>query len=178
VMEAEKRLAQLSRKQLVRKQDELAETRRRLAREHPRRILNDRLQRLDDLQGNLLRCLKRAASQRHLAWQNLAERLSRVRPSALLKQRQELFGQARQRLHEQAHHRLKEVRNRVGTLEVRLRLLGPEQVLARGYSITMDAETGHVLREAEKIRAGQRLKTRLKSGAVTSRAEPTGDHTR
>jgi len=42
----------------------------------------------------------------------------------------------------------------------------------------MDAETGHVLREAEKIRAGQRLKTRLKSGSVTSRAESTGDHTK
>jgi exodeoxyribonuclease VII large subunit len=178
VAEAEKRLAHLGRKQLARKQDELADARRRLAREHPRRLLNDRLQRLDDLQGNLLRCLKRAARQRALAWQNLAERLSRVRPAVLLKQRQELFEQARQRLHEHAHHRLKEVRNRVVTLELQLRLLGPEQVLARGYSITMDAETGEVLREAEKIREGQRLKTRLKSGAVTSRAESTGDHTK
>lgn len=178
VAEAEKRLAQLGRKQLARKHDELADARRRLAREHPRRLLNERLQRLDDLQGNLLRCLKRAARQRHLARQNLAERLSRVRPSVLLKQRQELFEAARQRLHEQAHHRLKEVRNLFKTLEMRLRLLGPEQVLARGYSITMDAETGRVLREAEKVREGQRLKTRLKSGAITSRAESTGDHTR
>jgi exodeoxyribonuclease VII large subunit len=177
IAEAEKRLAQLCLKQLLRKQDELADARRRLAREHPRRLLNDSLQRLDDLQGSLLRCLKRAARQRRLAWQNLAERLSRVRPSALLKQRQELFEQARQRLHEQAHHRLKEVRNRVGTLAVRLRLLGPEQVLGRGYSITMDAETGQVLREAEKILEGQRLKTRLKSGSVTSRTESAGDHT-
>lgn len=177
VAEAEQRLAQLCLKQLSRKQDELADARRRLAREHPRRLLNDRLQRLDDLQGNLLRCLKRAARQRQLAWHNLAERLSRVRPSVLLKQRQELFEQARQRLFEQTHHRLKEIRSRAGNLEVRLRLLGPEQVLARGYSITMDAETGQVLREAEKIREGQRLKTRLKSGAVTSRAESPGDHT-
>jgi exodeoxyribonuclease VII large subunit len=173
--EAEKRLAQLSRKQLARKQDELGDARRRLAREHPRRRLNDRLQRLDDLQGSLMRCLKRTARQRHQVWQSLAERLSRVRPSVLLRQRQELFEQARERLREQASHRLKEVRNRVGTLEVQLRLLGPEQVLARGYSITMDAGTGQVLREAEKVRAGQRLRTRLKSGVVTSRAEPTGD---
>jgi exodeoxyribonuclease VII large subunit len=177
VAEAEKRLAQLGRKQLARKEEELAEARRRLAREHPRRLLNDRLQRLDDLRGSLLRCLKRTARQRRLAWQNLAERLSRVRLSVLLKQRQELFEQARQRLLEQTHHRLKEVRNRVGTLAVRLRLLGPEQVLARGYSITMDAETGRVLREAEKIREGQRLKTRLKSGSVTSRTESAGNHT-
>jgi len=174
IAEAEKRLAQLSRKQLARKQEELRDASRRLVREHPRRLLNDRLQRLDDLQGSLLRSLKRAARQRHMTWQNLSERLSRVRPSVLLRQRQELFGQARQKLHEQAHHKLKEVRNRVDALKVQLRLLGPEQVLARGYSITTDADTGQVLREAEKIRSGQRLKTRLKSGVVTSRAEATG----
>jgi len=52
-----------------------------------------------------------------------------------------------------------------------LRLLGPEQVLARGYSITMDAVSGRVVREADKVRAGQRLKTRLKQGKVFSRAE-------
>lgn len=178
VAEAEKRLAQLGRKQLVRKQEQLVEARRRLAREHPRRLLNERLQRLDDLRSSLMRCLKHAARQRQMAWQNLAERLARVRPSTLLRQRQELFEQARQRLREQAHHRLKEVRNRVGTLQIRLRLLGPEEVLARGYSITMDGETGRVLREAEKIREGQRLKTRLKSGSVTSRVESAGDHTK
>jgi exodeoxyribonuclease VII large subunit len=56
-------------------------------------------------------------------------------------------------------------------LETRLRLLGPEQVLARGYSITMDAATGRVLRDAGEVKAGQRLKTRLKAGEVFSKAE-------
>jgi exodeoxyribonuclease VII large subunit len=50
-------------------------------------------------------------------------------------------------------------------------LLGPEQVLARGYSITTDAATGKVLRDAQKVKAGQRLKTRLKSGELRSVAE-------
>jgi exodeoxyribonuclease VII large subunit len=55
--------------------------------------------------------------------------------------------------------------------EAQLRLLGPEQVLARGYSITMDAESGRVLRESKSIKSGQRLKTRLKIGEVLSRVE-------
>jgi exodeoxyribonuclease VII large subunit len=59
----------------------------------------------------------------------------------------------------------------LGALEARLRVLGPEQVLARGYSITTDAATGKVLREAREVKAGQRLKTRLKTGQVFSRAE-------
>jgi len=51
-------------------------------------------------------------------------------------------------------------------------LLSPQQVLARGYSITTDAETGKVLRDAAKIKPGQRLKTRLQKGEVRSKVEP------
>jgi exodeoxyribonuclease VII large subunit len=171
ILEAETRLAQQGRKQMNRKLQELADARRRLAREHPRRRLNDWLQRLDDLHNSLMRRLKQGARHRQVACRNLYERLSRVRPSVLLKQRQQLFEQARQRLRELAHHGLTEIRNRLTTLQKQLALLGPEQVLARGYSITMDAETGEVLREAEKIAAGQRLKTRLRSGEVSSRVE-------
>jgi exonuclease VII large subunit len=50
-------------------------------------------------------------------------------------------------------------------------LLGPEQVLGRGYSITTDVVTGKVLRQAKEAKPGQRLKTRLKAGEVLSRVE-------
>jgi exodeoxyribonuclease VII large subunit len=59
----------------------------------------------------------------------------------------------------------------VTTLEARLRLLGPDQVLARGYSITREAETGKLLRNAEEVQTGQRLKTQLKNGELISRVE-------
>ena len=83
----------------------------------------------------------------------------------------EVLRQHKQRLHEQAHHRLKLWRDRLATLEARLRLLGPEQVLARGYSITMDAQSGRILREAKAVKEGQRLRTRLKTGEVVSKVE-------
>ena len=124
----------------------------RLARLHPRRKLDDSFQRLDDLQSGLLRGLKTAAHSRTLVLENLAGRFLRARPSHKLKLRREALRQ----------------------LEKRLNILGPEQVLARGYSITTDAATGQVLRDAAKIKAGQKLKTRLKRGEIFSRAE-TGD---
>ncbi|MGH7994409.1 MAG: exodeoxyribonuclease VII large subunit, partial [Limisphaerales bacterium] len=102
---------------------------------------------------------------------NLATRLLRVRPVQLLKQRRELLKTTRYRLRELAQGHLRNWQNRFSATEARLRLLGPEQVLARGYSITMDAATGAVLREADKIKAGQRLKTRLKTGEIFSRTE-------
>ena len=122
----------------------------RLVRLHPRRKLDDSLQRLDDLQSGLLRGLKTAARSRHLVLQNLAGRFLRAKPSQVLKARQEVLKQ----------------------LEKRLNLLGPEQVLARGYSITTDVARGKVLRDATKVKSGQKLKTRLAKGEVFSTAQP------
>lgn len=121
----------------------------RLTRLHPRRKLNDSLQRLDDLQSGLLRGLKSAAHSRSLVFENLAGRFFRAKPALALKTRRETLRQ----------------------LEKRLNLLGPEQVLARGYSITTDAITGKVLRDATSVKSGQKLKTRLAKGEISSRVE-------
>ena len=171
VSSAGDRIRQLISQQLEGKTDELKQISHRLARVHPRRRFNDWLQRLDDLHGGLLRCVKQGTRQQRVTLQTLAERLSRVRPAQFLRQRRELFEQEKSRLNEQIRHRLRERRDRLEALHSRLRLLGPEQVLARGYSITMDAETGKVLRDAAKVKAGQRLRTRLKTGEVISKTE-------
>jgi exonuclease VII large subunit len=44
-------------------------------------------------------------------------------------------------------------------------------VLARGYSITMNADTGEVLRSVDHAASGQLLKTRLMGGELKSRVE-------
>ncbi len=118
----------------------------RLARLHPRRKLDESLQRLDDLESGLWRGLKTAARSRGLILQNLAGRFLRAKPSVNLKSKHEALRQ----------------------LEKRLNALGPEQVLARGYSLTTDAASGKVLRDAAKVKPGQQLKTRLAKGEVTS----------
>jgi len=172
VSEAGARLRQLVRRRLADKADLLRQSRHRLGRLHPRRRLNDALQRLDDLQTSLARCVNQGLRRQQRAWQTLSARLSRVRPAILVRQRREVLEQAERRLREQARHHLREAQNQVETLRARLRLLGPEQVLARGYSITMDASTGAVLRNPESVKTGQLLKTRLQAGELRSRVEP------
>jgi len=141
---------------------------RRMSQAHPRKRLDESLQRLDDLQTGLSRCGKQGVRERQAACQNLAARLRQVRPNQILKQRREWLKASRGRLRELAHVRFKDLKNGLAATEARLRLLGPEQVLSRGYSITMDAGTGRVLREAAKIKAGQTLRTRLSVGEVLS----------
>jgi exodeoxyribonuclease VII large subunit len=143
----------------------------RMARMHPRRLLNEHLQQLDDLRAGLLRQAKRGVNERLVNWKNLGSRLRQVRPKELLKQRREVLKTTQKRLRELARVQFKNCKTSLQATEARLRLLGPEQVLARGYSITMDAATGKVLQDATQVKAGQRLKTRLKKGEVSSRAE-------
>jgi exodeoxyribonuclease VII large subunit len=143
----------------------------RMLRMHPRQLLNEQLQRLDDLQTGLLRQTKQGVRERQVICQNLATRLRQVRPKQFLKQRREVLKATQKRLRELARVQFKNCKSSLEATESRLRLLGPEQVLSRGYSITMDAVSGKVLRDAAKIQAGQKIKTRLKAGAVFSEVQ-------
>jgi exodeoxyribonuclease VII large subunit len=144
---------------------------RRMTQAHPRRRLDESLQRLDDLQTGLLRQTKQGVNERSVAWRNLAMRLRQVRPKQLLAQRGELLKTSRQRLRELARAQFKNCKSSLETTEARLRLLGPEQVLLRGYSITMDAASGKIVRRAKDAKRGQHLKTRVKEGEIFSQVE-------
>jgi exodeoxyribonuclease VII large subunit len=141
---------------------------RRLQTVHPRRQLDERRQQVDELQLAVSRCARRQLQKLRLAWQTRRERLARVRPGRMLALRREMLNGRRRRLGEQTRLLLRNLRQRAVSLNDRLRLLGPEQVLARGYSITLDAATGRVLRAAAETAPGQKLKTRLKTGEVSS----------
>jgi exodeoxyribonuclease VII large subunit len=165
-------LALRVRQQWERKADTCGQLAARLARCHPRRRLNEWLQRLDDLQSGLAREARQGTRERQLAWRNQAERLWRLRPAQVVGQRREVLAQEQRRLVELARHRFEALGKGLTLLASRLRLLGPEQVLGRGYSITRDVATGQVLRDAAQVRGGQQLATRLQQGEILSRAEP------
>jgi exodeoxyribonuclease VII large subunit len=162
------RMRQLLRQRLDERVYEIEQLYARLARLHPWRRVNELFQQLDDFQGSLLRIVKQATRERRVLWRNVREKLVRARPALVLRERRQSLTQQLRRLRQQAQHQLLKSRNRFSMLEARLRLLGPEQVLARGYSITMRDDTGEVIRDAGKVKAGQRLRTRLKSGVVKS----------
>jgi exodeoxyribonuclease VII large subunit len=67
--------------------------------------------------------------------------------------------------------RLAEERSRLESRAERLRALDPTRVLGRGYSITRDAETKHVLRSAADTEAGRRVEIRLGRGSLDALVE-------
>ena len=146
VAEASDWMAQRIHRRLEREEENFRQWTQRLLRLHPRRRLNEKLQ----------------------LWQNAYQRLLRVRPAQLLERRHQRLRELDRRLREQIVQRLKGHQNRFATLEARLRLLSPTNVLERGYSITSDAATGKVIRDAGEVSPGQPLKTRLKKGEIRS----------
>ncbi len=158
-----------ARQALARAREDFENISHRATRVHPQRWLDEQAQRLDDLFSTLVRCAKQGTRERRVAAHNLTARVLRVRPTQLVKQRRDELQLATRQLREQGRHQLTNARNLFATQDARLRLLGPEQVLSRGYSITTDATTGEILRDAKRVQAGQRLRTRLKSGEVVSR---------
>ena len=156
---------------LGRERENLEQLTERIARSHPSRRLNEKLQLLDDLQSSLLRGVKYRWREYRTVWHDVGQRMLRVRPAQLLERRLESWRELDRRLCERTHQGVKDSQNRFVMLEARLRLLSPTNVLERGYSVTFDAETGQVIRDATEVKPGQRLKTRLKKGEIRSVAE-------
>ncbi|MBI4661347.1 MAG: exodeoxyribonuclease VII large subunit [Verrucomicrobia bacterium] len=165
------RLRDLVQDRVEAERENVRQLRQRLGRAHPRRRLQEQSQRLDDLQTTMFRCAKFAFRERLIVWQAVRQRLLRLKPSTIIDRRREQLGQLRARGADQARARLVSIRSRLENALARLRLLSPDNVLERGYSITMDAASGKVIRAAAEVRSGQPLRTRLKSGEVRSVVE-------
>ena len=171
VSDVARRLRQLIRGRLELDGEELDALARRLSRLHPRRWVQERMQYLDDLRMSLVRALRAGARLGRTTLIGLHGRLRRAHLAAALEQRRQAVLEWHRRLGERARGCLKENSKALQAVEARLKLLSPENVLARGYSITTDAASGRVLRSATEARPGQKLKTKLMSGEVRSEVE-------
>lgn len=150
VADASARLNQLARQHLEAADENFAAVRHRLALAHPRRRLQERAQRLDDAGAALTREAKAHLRERRHRLTQATLRLQPLKPVAQLAVR----------------------RAQLAALLDRLRLLAPENVLARGYSITTDAATGRVIRHVGQVKAGQTLRTRVRAGEFESIVPP------
>jgi exodeoxyribonuclease VII large subunit len=146
VADATARLRQLAWQHLESAEESFAQVRHRLALAHPRRRLQEWAQRLDDAGVALARETKSRLRDRRHRVDQTALRLQRLAPTAQLAVRRE----------------------QLAALISRLRLLSPDNVLARGYSITTDAATGQVIRNPQQTQPGQALRTRVQHGEFGS----------
>ena len=143
----------------------------RMRRCHPRRRLQDHMQRVDEL-GEALRRGRvihlRGMMER---WKMLSDWLRRFRPGQAIALRGEGMTRLRADFSGRMRFRLRCKSDHLVRLEERLRLLSPKNILARGYSITCNSQSGEIIRQAAQVKKGQRIRTHVSKGEFDSSVE-------
>lgn len=149
---------------------------RRLSVQHPRRRLQERAQRLDELTTRLGAVPPRLLAAWRARLETLRAELVRRSPAVRVQRLQMQFAQQRKSLVHAERIALERRRNTLRFLASQLHTLGPTQTLARGYAIVFD-DSGHVLRDAGRVNAGSRIRARLARGSLAARVEKTENDT-
>lgn len=172
IRESASRLPRLAREHLEAWRDELDALAARMRRAHPRRRVNEAWQRLDDFRSALGRAARQRLRASRAQWEAVRAAWGRLHPARQLNAHRETLGRARTRLGELCRRGLAGQSQRFASLQDRLRLLSPEHTLARGYSITMDAATGQIIRSVTQARPAQPIRTRVRDGTFDSDVRP------
>lgn len=165
------RLRRQARQALTEAQTSLRDRERRLARMHPRRSLERMGQQLDDFSGRLVRAARRGNREHRQAFELLRQRWGRQSPRSVLTEGQKRLDAVRARLVQAQRNCLDGWRTRVDQHVAALQMLSPLRVLDRGYSITFRAKDGGVVRSIADVEPGDRIRTRLTDGEISSSVE-------
>lgn len=113
------------------------------------------LQRMNDLTSHLSRRLENASPSKRLP--KFEEQLAKTEMQYL---------HVRSRLDFSMLARINQCDSRLHNAREKLRTLGPESVLARGFAIVQDLSTGDVVVDASKLKSGQELTARFSHGTA------------
>lgn len=141
----------------------------RLRRQHPGRRLQDRAQRLDELEQRLLRACQATPLQRRQRLLGLIERLLRAaRRDAEQTQHDQRLRSLQARLLNAQRRRLDQHRQQLQRLQSLLASLDAQRVLNRGYALVFD-DGGRLVRHSTEVAAGAALRVRVADGEMRVR---------
>lgn len=133
--------------------------------------LQQRMQKLDELTVKLNPLVRQQIQHRQQTIQQLQLKLKAAHPARQQQRNQEHLSQLGKRMTRASRIQIENQSKKLKQLHALLNNLGPEKTLSRGFSITFD-QSGQIIRDADAVAPGTRLKTMLKSGTLHSRATP------
>lgn len=169
------RLERLASDKLRLAKRELGHAIHRLGQAHPRRQLLLSTQRLDDLSAELQRLAKRALESKTYRLGQVCRDLNVLRPDAIVRRHREQLSRLLDRLVDLSRQQLQTRRACLEKRLAQLRLLSPDCVLSRGYTITSDANSGAIIRKSSDVAVGQKMTTRTAAGEISSTVESIED---
>jgi exodeoxyribonuclease VII large subunit len=136
----------------------------------PGRLIVERQQRVDHLEMRLMQIGKTVFQRRRSQIEKMLVFLSAFRSDRLLQAKRGELAALKMRLARAVSSGVEFRNKRVTELANLVRLLGPQQTLERGYSITLD-ENGHIARSIRALKDGDRIQTKLADGDIRSVVE-------
>jgi exodeoxyribonuclease VII large subunit len=133
----------------------------------PQRVLQDRQQRLDQLEGKLAGLAPAALERMRQQVRQLQTLVQALRPDQQIQLWRRDHQHLQNRLISVAGTQLATKRERLLAAVRHLHLLSPQQTLGRGYSITRDA-SGDVIHHAAQVQPGAMVRTQFSDGEVIS----------
>ncbi len=172
LQERARRLDRDTNQRLLREGEKLQVKRARLVQLLPA-MVRVRVDRLARAAANLGRLSPvQQVARREESLRERARRLASAATARLTRGRNALASRrAQDRLDRALSERFATERRRLDHLRQQLVAFSPEAVLARGYSITIDSETGHVVRSAAETAVDRKLRIRLATGRLGARVE-------
>lgn len=148
--------------------DNLQRLQQRLAKQRPTLRLQQKAQRLDELELRLRAAVQRYLQQRQQRLTDLETRLHNQSPLRNIAQYQQHLRRQQHYLTTLLQQRLNHAAQQLQTQVGRLNALSPLATLERGYSIVSQPESGAVVNSITQVRLGQTLTTRLQDGDFAS----------
>ncbi|WMN87820.1 exodeoxyribonuclease VII large subunit [Vibrio parahaemolyticus] len=161
------KLASAMRYYLAQQKQQAAQLLHRLERQHPSYQLQRQSQQLDELDVRLRRAMQRFIDTRQQAIERKHHRLQLNSPVRHLAQQKSRLDRVEQKLLDAMDRKLLTVRHQLAMAAEKLEAVSPLATLKRGYSITQ-TEQGKVITQAEDVKTGDRLVTRLANGEIRS----------
>ncbi|HAV62230.1 MAG TPA: exodeoxyribonuclease VII large subunit [Verrucomicrobiales bacterium] len=161
-----------SRQHLLGLMGQLRELSHRLGRGSPLRLVRDRMQAVDDVRSRVLRRINLRLRELEVSAQAAVVRHRRTHPLQRLLRHQKAVDAAIKRGTRAFNSRLRSLNTATVAALDRLRLLSPANTLARGYSITTE-ERGSIVRQADQLKAGDRVSTQVAKGIFVSQVIQT-----
>jgi exodeoxyribonuclease VII large subunit len=150
------------------RQDQFLTLARKGALAHePQRRLRDAEQAVDEMEMRLRESARDWTERELERCRSVGLRLERLHPVRQLAEVEHRLALISQRLRQGVKHRLESLVEWTRGREDSLRILGPQSVLSRGFSYTLNA-AGQVIRSPEQVTEGEELLTHLEHGVVKS----------
>lgn len=136
----------------------------------PMRQLQQAEQRVDDAEAQLTALVREQCQRLSEAVAEKYQVLTQHHPRVLIAEATHRVQSHEERLKQLIQHRMERLTDRIHARADLLRNLGPDSILSRGFSYTMSAD-GRSLREADQVKPGDKLITRLQKGEIHSIVE-------